>query len=149
MSDCATVQGLCFLLLSVNSYRYFGDLKLFQFSVISLFKGKKTEEITIYEVILIERYKTMTNKKQLLWPITADTKTTMSQSEFEEKLRRQRRENTFDQVCFWLVKKKIFKWRLILAVMNAIICNCVKKPEKNSGLQRGLNFFQASLRNCI
>ena len=22
------------------------------------------------------------------------------------------------------------KWRLILAVMNAIICNCVKKPEK-------------------
>ena len=37
--------------------------------------------------------------------------------------------------------------------------NCVKKPEKNSGLQRGLkghgfkplevlNFFQASLRNC-
>ena len=28
------------------------------------------------------------------------------------------------------------KWRLILAVMNAIICNCVKKPEKNSGLQR-------------
>ena len=32
------------------------------------------------------------------------------------------------------------KWRLILAVMNAIKCNCVKKPEKkNSGLQRGLN----------
>ena len=31
------------------------------------------------------------------------------------------------------------KWRLILAVMNAIICNCVKKPEKNSRLQRGLN----------
>ena len=31
------------------------------------------------------------------------------------------------------------KWRLILAVMNAIICNYVKKPEKNSGLQRGLN----------
>ena len=33
------------------------------------------------------------------------------------------------------------KWRLILAVMNAIKCNCVKKPEKNSGL-----FISVSLR---
>ena len=29
------------------------------------------------------------------------------------------------------------------------LCNCVKKPEKNSGLQRRLNFFLASLHNCM
>ena len=44
--------------------------------------------------------------------------------------------------------------------MNAIICNCVRKPEKNSGLQRALtsnpvevlNVFQASYAidyNCV
>ena len=29
------------------------------------------------------------------------------------------------------------------------LCNCVKKPEKNSGIQVLHFFFQASLRNCI
>ena len=31
------------------------------------------------------------------------------------------------------------------------LCNCVRKPEKNSGSNpfEVLNFFQASLRNCI
>ena len=54
---------------------------------------------------------------------------------------------------FWLIRMDLsdvyeinhmncgneIKWRLILAVMNVIKCNCIKKPEKNSGLQRGLN----------
>ena len=35
----------------------------------------------------------------------------------------------------WTAEMKSNESCLILAVMNAIICNCVKKPEKNSGLQ--------------
>ena len=31
------------------------------------------------------------------------------------------------------------KWRMILAVADHNFYNCVKRPEKNSGLQRGLN----------
>ena len=30
--------------------------------------------------------------------------------------------------------------------MNAIICNCVKKPEKNSGLQRGFTCIKSYSR---
>ena len=43
------------------------------------------------------------------------------------------------------------KWRLILAVMNAIKCNCVKKPEKkNSGLQRiFFRLLYAIAFNCV
>ena len=48
----------------------------------------------------------------------------------------------------------------MIVAVNRNLGNCVKKPEKFSGLQRGwsnvgsspaevLNFFQASLRNCI
>ena len=27
----------------------------------------------------------------------------------------------------------------MIVAVNAVLCNCVKKPKKNSGLQRGLN----------
>ena len=33
--------------------------------------------------------------------------------------------------------------------MNAIWCNCVKKPEKNSGLQRGLNAIPVRCSNQL
>ena len=48
----------------------------------------------------------------------------------------------------WKSTILIIKWRLILAVMNAIICNCVKKPEKNSGLQRG-HIYIHNAYNCV
>ena len=55
------------------------------------------------------------------------------------------RERDECKLCIW---NKLYvncgyeiKWRLILAVMNAILCNCLKKPEKKKiqDFKRGLN----------
>ena len=43
------------------------------------------------------------------------------------------------------------KWRMILAVMNAIWCNCVKKPEKKNSLKSWIFFrlLYAIASNCV